>query len=165
MIRDGKQQGWLSLPVETLPVWAALNSVAFDGVNIGPLPGKEDRGSTVIAKRSLHGGHEAPLMTIPRDLILSLDRIREHAKSDSDFRAVLDGLDEFGRVGASSFGFPFISVNALLSEECISSLNHLQQRPSPTSLSRIRYQNHPTMRSHTTLHHFFSTTADLVSDC
>ncbi|KAI4772218.1 SET domain-containing protein, partial [Aureobasidium sp. EXF-8845] len=97
MIRDGKQQGWLSLPVDTLPVWAAFNSVSFDGVSIGPLPGKEDRGSTVIAKRSLRGGHESPIMTIPRDLILSLDRVQEHAKSDSDFRAVLDGLDEFGR--------------------------------------------------------------------
>ena len=108
MIRDGKQKGWLSLPVNTLPAWAAFNSVSFDGVNIGPLPGKEDRGSTVIAKRSLKGSHEPPLMTIPRDLILSLDRIHEHAKSDSDFRAVLDGLDEFGRVGASFFYLPSI---------------------------------------------------------
>ncbi|KAI4728973.1 SET domain-containing protein [Aureobasidium sp. EXF-10728] len=97
MIRDGKLQGWLSLPVDTLPVWAAFNAVTFDGVNIGPLPGKEDHGSTVIAERPLKGGHELPLMTIPRDLILSLDRIHDHAKSDSDFRAVLDGLDEFGR--------------------------------------------------------------------
>jgi hypothetical protein len=110
MIRDGKQQGWLSLPVDTLPVWAAFNSVAFNGVNIGPLPGKEDHGSTVIAKRSLKGGHEPPLMTIPRDLILSLDRIHEHAKSDSDFRAVLDGLDEFGRVGLLAFCFSFIYI-------------------------------------------------------
>ena len=102
MIRDGKSQGWLSLPVDTLPVWAALNDVSFDGVSIGPLPGKEDRGSTVIAKRHLKGGHEPPLMTIPRDLILSLERIHQHAKSDSDFRAVLDGLDEFGRVGNSA---------------------------------------------------------------
>lgn len=99
MIRDGKIQGWLSLPVDTLPVWATLNDVSFEGVSIGPLPGKEDRGSTVIAKRSLKGGHEPPLMTIPRDLILSLERIHQHAKSDSDFRAVLDGLDDFGRVG------------------------------------------------------------------
>ncbi|KAH0171112.1 SET domain-containing protein, partial [Aureobasidium melanogenum] len=97
MIRDGKLQGWLSLPVDTLPVWATLNNVSFDGISIGPLPGKEDRGSTVIAKRLLKGGHEPPLMTIPRDLILSLERIHQHAKSDSDFRAVLDGLDEFGR--------------------------------------------------------------------
>lgn len=105
MIRDGKLHGWLSLPVHTLPAWASLNDVSFDGVAIGPLPGKEDRGSTVIAKRHLKGGHEPPLMTIPRDLILSLERIHQHAKSDSDFRAVLDGLDEFGRVGNSAYLF------------------------------------------------------------
>lgn len=127
MIRDGKQQGWLSLPIETLPVWAAFNSVAFDGVNIGPLPGKEDCGSTVIAKRSLRGGHERPLMTIPRELILSLDRVHEHAKSDYDFRAVLDGLDEFGRVGAASFVSFFISTQVLSSEDCIFSVHLLQQ--------------------------------------
>lgn len=103
MIREGKEQGWLSLPVDTLPVWAAFNAVSFNGIEIGPLPGKEDRGSTVIAKRMLKGSHESPLMTIPKDLILSLDRVHEHAKSDSDFRAVLDGLDEFGRVGDICF--------------------------------------------------------------
>jgi hypothetical protein len=131
MIRDGKQQGWLSLPVDTLPVWAAFNSVAFNGVNIGPLPGKEDHGSTVIAKRSLKGGHEPPLMTIPRDLILSLDRIHEHAKSDSDFRAVLDGLDEFGRVGLLAFCFSFISLYMLFSGGHTPFVRRIQRRLSP----------------------------------
>ncbi|THX65862.1 SET domain-containing protein [Aureobasidium pullulans] len=97
MIRDGKQHAWLSLPVDTLPAWAALNSVSFDGIKIGPLPGKEEHGCTVIAKRHLKGGEEPPLMTIPRELILSLERVHEHAKSDSDFRSVLDSLDGFGR--------------------------------------------------------------------
>ena len=127
MIRDGKQRGWLSLPVDSLPVWAAFNSVSFDGVDIGPLPGKEDRGSTVIAKRSLRGRHESPLITIPRDLILSLERIHEHAKFDSDFRAVLEGLDDFGRVGASLIVSSSISSCVLLPQECMRFLLHLQQ--------------------------------------
>jgi hypothetical protein len=147
MIRDGKQQGWLSLPVDTLPVWAAFNSVAFDGVNIGPLPGKEDRGSTVIAKRSLKGGHEPPLMTIPRDLILSLDRIHEHAKSDSDFRAVLDGLDEFGRVGVVVFYSSSISLDILFSGEYTSFIRHVQQRlascPIPYDPSKSSHHELP----------------------
>ena len=127
MIRDGKQRGWLSLPVDSLPVWAAFNSVSFDGVNIGPLPGKEDRGSTVIANRSLRGPHESPLITIPRDLILSLERINEHAKFDSDFRAVLEGLVDFGRVGASLIVSSSISSCVLLPQECMRFLLHLQQ--------------------------------------
>jgi hypothetical protein len=167
MIRDGKQQGWLSLPVDTLPVWAAFNSVAFDGVNIGPLPGKEDRGSTVIAKRSLRGGHEPPLMTIPRDLILSLERIHEHAKSDSDFRAVLDGLDEFGRVGVL---LPvllishYLAIYPLLWKIHITSTSFSTTTvslPDSMKLDRvIHVSEYPC-----TLYHFFPTTADFVSDC
>jgi hypothetical protein len=172
MIRDGKLQGWLSLPVDTLPVWATLNDVSFDGISIGPLPGKEDRGSTVIAKRLLKGGHEAPLMTIPRDLILSLERIHQHAKSDSDFRAVLDGLDEFGRVGKSSAYRSFSSLYNLSSTTQATfhrahvpftpDLRHVILRPN-----HIGY-NIKTLQQTSCLHisyHSFSTTADLVSDC
>lgn len=98
MIIEGKTDGWLRLPVDTLPAWAAFNNVLFNGIKIGPIPGFEDRGSTVVAKRHLNGGDELPLMTIPKDLILSLERVQEHAKTDGDFRAVLEGQSEFGRV-------------------------------------------------------------------
>jgi hypothetical protein len=118
MIRDGKEQGWLSLPVDTLPVWAAFNNVEFNAVHIAPLPGKEDRGSTVIASRPLKGRHEQPLVTVPRDLILSLERVHEHAKSDSDFRPILEGLGDFGRVGEPSLlafhFFPFHPSNQII---------------------------------------------------
>lgn len=99
MIVEGRNDGWLRLPVETLPTWAVFNSVVFDGIRVGPIPGYEDRGSTVVAKRSLDRGHEAPLMTVPRHLILSLERVQEHAKVDGDFRAIIEGLGDFGRVG------------------------------------------------------------------
>lgn len=165
MIRDGKQRGWLSLPVDTLPVWAAFNSVSFDGVNIGPLPGKEDRGSTVIAKRSLKGHDEPPLMTIPRDLILSLDRIQEHAKSDSDFRAVLDGLDEFGRVGFAFLPSPLSSLCLLSYEGYMSSISHHQKDRLLAQIHRSGNHKHPSITFPCSLYHFFSTTADLVSDC
>lgn len=164
MIRDGKLQGWLSLPVGTLPVWATFNSVSFNGVNIGPLPGKEDYGSTVIAKRPLKGGHEAPLMTIPRDLILSLDRVHEHAKSDSDFRAVLDGLDDFGRVGAASFVSSFISLHVALRRVHVFPTS-FSTRPSPAPPSKMQYLYNLITNLPCTLHCSFSTTADLVSDC
>ncbi|KAI5206068.1 SET domain-containing protein [Aureobasidium subglaciale] len=126
MITEGKQRGWLSLPVETLPVWAAFNAVTFDGVKIGPLPGKEDRGSTVIAKRFLKGGEEPPLMTIPRDLILSLERIHEHAKSDSDFHAVLDGLDDFGRTARGA-------ILAFLLMQAFTACPHVQNKKGVSS--------------------------------
>jgi hypothetical protein len=165
MIRDGKQQGWLFLPVDTLPVWAAFNSVSFDGVNIGPLPGKEDRGSTVIAKRSLKGHDEPPLMTIPRDLILSLDRIQEHAKSDSDFRAVLEGLDEFGRVGLTFLPSSLSPLCFLSHEEYMPFISHYANDRLLAQIHRNENHNHPSITFPCSLYHSFSTTADLVSDC
>lgn len=110
MIREGKTEGWLSLPITTLKPWASLNNVVFNGVRVGPQNGHEDRGSTVVAQQSLNDGEAVPLMTVPRDLILSLERVQEHAKTDKDFRDVLEALGEFGRVGdaavLSRHGFP-----------------------------------------------------------
>jgi len=102
MIIEGKTEGWLHLPIDTLPTWAAFNNVLFHRIKVGPQKGREDRGSTVVARQSLSGGDESPLMTVPKDLILSLERVQEHAKSDSDFRKLLEGLGEFGRVGTIS---------------------------------------------------------------
>lgn len=103
MIREGKLEGWLRLPIESLPSWATLNDVQFNGVTVGPQSGLENRGSTVVARERIEASDEAvsPLMVVPRELILSLERIREHAKYDSDFREVLDCLQDFGRVGAT----------------------------------------------------------------
>lgn len=101
MIIEGKTEGWLRLPIDTLPTWAAFNNVLFHRIIVGPQKGREDRGSTVVARQSLRGGDDGPLMTVPKDLILSQERVQEHAKSDIDFRNILEGLDEFGRVGAA----------------------------------------------------------------
>ena len=99
MIRGGKEQGWLSLPIETLPSWALLNDVTFNGVTVGLQRGREDRGSTVIARKDLTAeALTTPLIVVPRDLILSMERVRKHAKYDRDFREVIEALGEFGRV-------------------------------------------------------------------
>lgn len=111
MIIEGKTEGWLHLPIETLPTWAAFNNVLFHRIKVGPQKGREDRGSTVVARQSLHDSDEGPLMTVPKDLILSLERIQEHAKSDSDFRTVLEGLSEFGRVGTAFSLFLLVPVS------------------------------------------------------
>jgi len=99
MIREGKENGWLQLPVNALQSWAVLNNATLDGVTFGPLTGFEQHGSTVIAKRRLTNDDiTTPLMIVPRDLVLSKERVHEHAKYDRDFREVLDKLDDFGRV-------------------------------------------------------------------
>ncbi|KAJ4351299.1 uncharacterized protein N0V89_006638 [Didymosphaeria variabile] len=97
MIRRGRTEGWLREPIEGLPTWANFHGVKFNGIKVGPLPGFEERGSTVIASRVLVGEEEEPLMTIPKELILSKQNIELMAKSDQHLRELLQALDDFGR--------------------------------------------------------------------
>lgn len=98
MIRRGRTEGWLKTPVESFPAWAEFQGVAFNNVKIGPLPGFEHRGSTVIATRDLVYGKEDPLVVVPRDLILSLSNVNVFAKADQHLKGALEALGEFGRV-------------------------------------------------------------------
>ena len=98
MIRRGRAEGWLRQPIEVLPRWATFHGVAFNGVKIGPLPGFEERGSTVIADHDLEGGKVQPLLVVPKELIISRQNIELLAKSDHHLREVLEAIGDFGRV-------------------------------------------------------------------
>ncbi|KAF1849307.1 SET domain-containing protein [Cucurbitaria berberidis CBS 394.84] len=97
MIRRGRTEGWLKQPIDTLPRWAIFHGVAFNGVKIGPLPGFEERGSTVIADHDLEGGKVEPLLTIPKELIISRQNIELLAKADRHLRELLEAIGDFGR--------------------------------------------------------------------
>ncbi|KAK0938937.1 hypothetical protein LTR29_009548 [Friedmanniomyces endolithicus] len=96
MISEGKAAGWLQLPTEVFLPWAKLNDIAFDHVLPGVSMGK---GGALLASNEVNSNEGTPqaLMTVPRPLILSLERVMEHAKVDKDFREVLESLGEFGR--------------------------------------------------------------------
>ena len=72
--------------------------MTFNGIKIGPLPGLEHQGSTVIAERDLDGENEDPLMVVPKDLIISRDSIGLFAKADQHLKQVLDAVGDFGYV-------------------------------------------------------------------
>ncbi|KAH5102908.1 hypothetical protein HBI46_078770 [Parastagonospora nodorum] len=97
MIKRGRQEGWLKEPIESLPRWATFHGVNFNHVKIGPLPGFEERGSTVIASRELQGGSVEPLLIVPKDLIISRANIELFARADRHLREVLEAIGEFGR--------------------------------------------------------------------
>ncbi|KAJ4305825.1 hypothetical protein N0V90_001357 [Kalmusia sp. IMI 367209] len=97
MIRRGRTEEWLREPIESFSAWARFHGVRFNAVKVGPLPGYEHRGSTVIADRELAGGREQPLMTVPKELILSKQNIELVAKSDQHLREILFALGDFGR--------------------------------------------------------------------
>jgi hypothetical protein len=98
MIRRGRTEGWLKEPINVLPAWATFNGVKFNGVKVGPLPGYENRGSTIIADEKLQGGVAEPMLVVPNELIISRQNIGLLAKSDHHLREVLEALGDFGRV-------------------------------------------------------------------
>jgi hypothetical protein len=98
MIKRGRKEGWLREPIDAMPTWATFHGVKFNSVKVGPLPGFEDRGSTVIAARTLQGGNVEPLLVVPKDLIISRETIELFARSDRHLREVLEAIGEFGRV-------------------------------------------------------------------
>lgn len=74
--------------------WATLNGCRFEGVNVEELAGK---GLAVVAKTDLKDDI-GPLMTVPREMILSLETVELHAKADKHLRDGLDALGSFGKV-------------------------------------------------------------------
>ena len=85
-----------TLPVSTLPVWSTLTNVVLNGVAISSLD--NGKGSGIVATKDL-GKESVTLMTVPRDVVLSLETIWEYAKSDHHLHDILEAVGEFGRVG------------------------------------------------------------------
>ena len=83
------------LPIDNLQAWAKLNNIELNEVRIVILPGNSRVG--VIKEAGVKEG-DAPLMTIPRDLILSLDNVWTMAKSDVQLREILEASGSYSRV-------------------------------------------------------------------
>lgn len=105
MIRRGKAEGWLQLPSEAFLPWATINEINFTRTVPGSIPG---RGGALLASEPLYAASDQSpvLVTVPKDLILSLERVQQHAKVDKDFREVLENLGDFGRVSTCTL-YPF----------------------------------------------------------
>ena len=90
-----------SLTAQSSLPWAKLNNVELNGVKISESPEtlelSNSKGSGVFATQNkpVNG---AVLMTVPKELILSLDNVWIYAKSDRHLREVLEAVGEYARV-------------------------------------------------------------------
>lgn len=98
MLRRGKEQGWLSLPISSLQSWASFNRVTIRDISIGPLPGFESRGSAIKTNTFSLSHEQNPVMVVPSELILSKEAVEQYAKSDKHMHELLDAVGDFGRV-------------------------------------------------------------------
>ena len=102
MIAAGRRSGWLSLPVSAIPAWAKLYRCTFDGAKISKGP----YGSSIVADRDLAAASNQPVMVIPRDLVLSLERVEMQAKVDQHLRLLLEALGDFSKARSTAFLSP-----------------------------------------------------------
>ena len=84
-----------TLPVDQLGAWARLTNVKLSGVKIMALPGKRGSGLVATTGRPIDN---PLLMTIPNDLVLSLENVWLYAKSDMHLRQVLEATGDYARV-------------------------------------------------------------------
>lgn len=83
-----------TLPIDQLAVWTRLNNVEFKGVRIVALHGNRGSGLVTTAETT----DDSWLMTVPNDLILSLENVWVYAKSDKHLREVLEATGDYSRV-------------------------------------------------------------------
>ncbi|KAI1389844.1 SET domain-containing protein [Hypoxylon trugodes] len=78
---------------DDLPAWSVLNDVAFVNVKVADIKG---RGYGLVAERDLvakDDDTESPtLLTIPKDIILSVKHVEQYAKENKSFRQLLDAV-------------------------------------------------------------------------
>jgi hypothetical protein len=91
------------LPIEQLRAWATLNDVKFNDTRIEGItnPDGQYKGAGLFAARDFEASDdfETSLLSVPHDLVLSLDLVHDYAKSDGHLRDVLEAVGEFGWVG------------------------------------------------------------------
>jgi hypothetical protein len=92
------------LPVGKLFAWAKLNGVDFTHVDVKTDIKSNDgalKGAGLVSRSGLDANENGTvLMSVPTDLILSLEQVERYAAIDKHLKLVLDAAGVFGRVSA-----------------------------------------------------------------
>ena len=84
-----------ALPVSYLGTWAKLNGIEFNGIQASPLSGM--KGSGLLATTNCLK-YNAPLIIIPKELVLSQETVWLYAKSDRQLKQVLEAVGDYSKV-------------------------------------------------------------------
>ena len=82
------------LPSAAFSLWAESNGIRYHGVTVNY---REDRGYAVVATRDI-SPQEEPLITVPRELVLSAEAVHAQARSDRYLRGLLEAAQELSTV-------------------------------------------------------------------
>ncbi|CAG8908157.1 unnamed protein product [Penicillium egyptiacum] len=92
------------IPIESLPAWQRLNGIVVQGIAVHKFGSDQhgaDKGSALIATEAqMSSENDAKpniLLQVPSELVLSLETVQDHAKTDKYLRNVLETIGDFGR--------------------------------------------------------------------
>ena len=92
------------ISVEKLFAWARLNGVEFNNIGVKAdftsEAGACKGAGLVSANNHIANENEAPLLSVPQDLVLSREQVERYAAIDKHLELVLDAAGAFGRVSA-----------------------------------------------------------------
>ncbi|KAI9678009.1 MAG: hypothetical protein M1817_005953 [Caeruleum heppii] len=109
-----------TLPSTALSSWASFNAVLYDGVSIQhPGDGPNARGFAAIADRDIQDMDDKPLMTVPKDLILSAHAVQMNAKADGHLRELLDVTAELGQTARGAILLYLLLQITITSPDCV----------------------------------------------
>lgn len=109
MINDGRESGWLKLPVSALQPWARFHGAQLNGIRFDSIPGKEEQGAAIIAEEDFALKEDADddvdndnngynVMVIPQNLILGRKTVVEMSMSNHQLRGILEAAGPFAKV-------------------------------------------------------------------
>jgi len=96
MIRRGKADRWLHLPSASLDSWSSLHNVQFDGITVDVASTAPEKGLALLTTSSHHEA-QRPLLSVPRNLVLSKDAVEIHAKVDVHLREILSAVGDLSQ--------------------------------------------------------------------
>jgi hypothetical protein len=109
------------LPIEHLRAWATLNDVKFNDTCIERItnPDGQHKGAGLFAARDFETSldFETFLLSVPHELVLSVDLVHDYAKSDGHLRDVLEAVGEFGRV-RKMYGHQIVRIHSITKLTC-----------------------------------------------
>jgi hypothetical protein len=102
LVQQGKAEGWLQADTATIRSWLRHSGVKFGAIEPKIIDG---RGTALVASEDLQAFSPASqeILTIPKEMVLSIETVHSHALLDQDLKQVVESLGDWGRVCPSPF--------------------------------------------------------------
>lgn len=81
------------LSIASLPAWVKMNHIKLNGILVQDIPHK---GSGLVVTSPTQ--ESSLLVSVPKDLVLSIENIWIFAKADKQLREVLEAMGDYARV-------------------------------------------------------------------